>query len=147
MRLVLRTELNGKNKMEAINSLAVPVIDYSFGIIEWTQEELRKLNTKTRKCLTLFKMLHPRADVIRLYLPRRIGGRDLRNIKDAHDIVILRMGKYINCASENDKVLTIIQQCLNESNTQKIIENRAERLERNLGIENTHSYSNIKAYL
>ncbi|KAI5731368.1 hypothetical protein M8J77_008920 [Diaphorina citri] len=59
------------------------------------------------------------------------------------------MGKYINCASENDKVLTIIQQCLNESNTQKNIVNRAERLElleRNLGIENTHSYSNIKAY-
>ncbi|KAI5750850.1 hypothetical protein M8J77_001785 [Diaphorina citri] len=146
MRLVLRTELNGKNKMEAINSLAVPVIDYSFGIIEWTQEELRKLDTKTRKCLTLFKMLHPRADVSRLYLPRRIGGRGLRNIKDAHDIAILRMGKYINCASENDKVLTIIQQCLNESNTQKNIVNRAERLERNLGIENTHSYSNIKAY-
>ena len=30
VRLILRTELNGRNKMEAINSLAVPVVQYSF---------------------------------------------------------------------------------------------------------------------
>ena len=35
VRLVLRTELKGRNKIEAINSLAVPVVQYSFGIIDW----------------------------------------------------------------------------------------------------------------
>lgn len=35
VRVILRTELNGRNKMEAINSLAVPVVQYSFGIIDW----------------------------------------------------------------------------------------------------------------
>ena len=35
VRLILRTELNGRNKIEAINSLAVPVVQYSFGIIYW----------------------------------------------------------------------------------------------------------------
>ena len=34
VRLILRTELNGKNKIEAVNSLAVPVVQYSFGIID-----------------------------------------------------------------------------------------------------------------
>ena len=34
VRLILRTELNGRNKMEAINSLAVPVVQYTFGIID-----------------------------------------------------------------------------------------------------------------
>ena len=32
--LILRTELNGKNKIEAVNSLAVPVVQHSFGIID-----------------------------------------------------------------------------------------------------------------
>ena len=34
VRLILRTELNGRNKIEAVNSLAVPVVQYSFGIID-----------------------------------------------------------------------------------------------------------------
>ena len=34
VRLILRTELIGRNKMEAVNSLAVPVVQYSFGIID-----------------------------------------------------------------------------------------------------------------
>ena len=39
VRLILRTELNGRNKIEAINSLAVPVVQYSFGTRE---NELRE---------------------------------------------------------------------------------------------------------
>ena len=33
IRLVLKTELNSKNRIEAINSLTVPVVQYSFNII------------------------------------------------------------------------------------------------------------------
>ena len=63
VRLILRTELNGKNKIEAVNSLAVPVVQYSFGIIDWKISELKKIDTKTRKLLNMHKMLHPKADV------------------------------------------------------------------------------------
>ncbi|CAH3183407.1 unnamed protein product [Porites lobata] len=66
VRLILRTELNGRNKIEAINSLAVPVVQYSFGIIDWKISELKKIDTKTRKLLNIHKMLHPKADVERL---------------------------------------------------------------------------------
>ena len=41
LRLVLGTELSAKNKIQAIGSLAVPVLRYSFGIINWHQEELQ----------------------------------------------------------------------------------------------------------
>jgi hypothetical protein len=41
LRLVLNTELSAKNKMKAIGSLAVPVLRYSFGIINWHQEEIQ----------------------------------------------------------------------------------------------------------
>jgi hypothetical protein len=33
LRLILSTELSEKNKMQAIGSLAIPVLKYSFGII------------------------------------------------------------------------------------------------------------------
>jgi len=35
LRLVLGTELSAKYKIEAIGSLAVPVLRYSFGIFNW----------------------------------------------------------------------------------------------------------------
>ena len=34
-RLILKTELNSKNRKFAINTLAIPVITYSFDIIDW----------------------------------------------------------------------------------------------------------------
>jgi len=38
LRLVLSTELSAKNKFQAIGSLAVVVLRYSFGIINWHLE-------------------------------------------------------------------------------------------------------------
>jgi hypothetical protein len=40
LRLILSIELSTKNKMQAIGSLAVPVLTYSFGIINWHEEEI-----------------------------------------------------------------------------------------------------------
>jgi len=48
----LGTELSAKNKIQAIASLAVPVLGYSFGIVNWNQEELQKPDRKT-KLLTI----------------------------------------------------------------------------------------------
>ena len=57
-------------RTDAINrTLAVPVVTYSFNIINWKIEELMKLDRKTRKFLTMAKMYHPKADVDRLYIP------------------------------------------------------------------------------
>jgi hypothetical protein len=40
-------KLSAKNKIQGIGSLAVPVLRYSFGIINWHQEEPQKLDRKT----------------------------------------------------------------------------------------------------
>ena len=66
-----------KSELEAINTLAVPLVTYSFNIINWTLQELTKLDTKTRKFLTMYKMHNLKSDVDRLYLPRTEGGRGL----------------------------------------------------------------------
>ena len=51
IRLVLKSELNAANRIDAINTLAVPVVAYSFIIINWKMEELMRLDRKTRKFL------------------------------------------------------------------------------------------------
>lgn len=68
VRAVLKTYLNAKNKMSAIISIAVPVIQYSFGIIKWTLSEIRKMDRQTRKLLTMHGTLHPRADIDRSHI-------------------------------------------------------------------------------
>ena len=60
MRKLLKTQLNSKNKIMAINSLAAPVMTYSFGILPWLKSEIEKLDRKTRKILTMNVMHHPR---------------------------------------------------------------------------------------
>jgi predicted short-subunit dehydrogenase-like oxidoreductase (DUF2520 family) len=68
---------NNNNKIKSIGSLAVPVLRYDFGIVNWHQAELQKLDRKTRKLLTIHGQHHPKADVDRLHVPRKQGGRGL----------------------------------------------------------------------
>jgi hypothetical protein len=41
LRMVLKSELNARNKITAIGALAVAVLRYSFGIINWKLEEIK----------------------------------------------------------------------------------------------------------
>ena len=68
LRLVLKSELNAANRFEAINTLPGPVVTYSFNIINWKISEIKRLDTKTRKLLTIHRMHYPKADVNRMYL-------------------------------------------------------------------------------
>jgi hypothetical protein len=52
-RMVLKSELNARNKITAVGALAVPILRYSFGIINWRLEEIKQIDRKTRKMLTL----------------------------------------------------------------------------------------------
>ena len=81
IRQVLKTKLTGQNKIQALNTYAMPVISYTAGIIEWTQTEIAELDRRTRKLLNIYGGLHPRADVHRLYLPRQLGGRGLKEVE------------------------------------------------------------------
>ena len=95
VRSILRTELNGRNKIEAINSLAVPVVQYSFGIIDWRISEFKKIDKKARKLLNMQKMLHPKADVERLYIPRKDGGRGLIEVETAFKTATIGLDHYL----------------------------------------------------
>ena len=73
IKLVLKSELNARNKIAAINTLTVPVILYSYGVIDWKLDEIQDLDRMTRKQLCMNQMLVKRADVDRILppMPRR----------------------------------------------------------------------------
>ena len=77
LKLVLKSKLSGKNKIMAANTWAVAILRYSAGVVEWKTNELKVLDRKTRKMMTLYGALHPKSDVDRVYLARQKGGRGL----------------------------------------------------------------------
>ena len=56
VRAILKTELNSANRIEAINTLAIPVVTYSFNIINWTISDIKKIDVKIRKLMTCNRM-------------------------------------------------------------------------------------------
>ena len=81
LRLILKSKLNGKNKIQAINTWAVALLRYGVGIINWKVDELKKMYRRTRKTLTMYGALHPKSDRDQLYLKRKHGGRGLMSIE------------------------------------------------------------------
>lgn len=66
-----------KNEITAVNSLAVPVAMYSFEVIDWRRrEEIKVMDRKNRKLLTVDDMLHPKSDVDRQYAKRKTVAED-----------------------------------------------------------------------
>ena len=107
LRLVLGTELSAKNKIQAIGSLAVPVLRYSFGIVNWHREELQKLDRKTRKLLTIHGQHHPKADVDRLYVPSKQGGRGLMHLEAAHTVETTKLAEYVD--RKEDPLIQVVR--------------------------------------
>ena len=101
------TELSAKNKIHAIGSLAVPELRYNFGIVNWHQEKLQKLGQKTRKLLTFHGQHHPKADLERLYVPRKQGGRGLMQLEEAHAVGITKLMEYVN--RKEDPLIQVVR--------------------------------------
>jgi hypothetical protein len=111
----LDTELSAKNKIQVVGELAVPVLRYSFGIINWHQEELRKLDRKMRKLLTIHGWHHPEEDVDRLYVPRKQGGRGMMQLEEAYIIEITKLMEYGD--STEDPLIQIVRTLQNNINS------------------------------
>ena len=71
LKLVLKSKLNGKSEIKAANTWAVSILRYSAGVVEWKTDELKVLDRKNRKMMTLHGALHPKSDVERVYVARQ----------------------------------------------------------------------------
>ena len=94
--MILKLEFNVKNKITATGALVVLVLRYSFGIINCRTEEIKQIDRKTRKMLTVYKMHHPKADIDRLYVKRKEGGRGLMQVEAAYKAEIINIAEYLN---------------------------------------------------
>ena len=56
---------------------------------------LRALDRKARKLLTIYRSLHPQADVDRLYVKRSQGGRGLISVEDCVNIEVGSLYQYV----------------------------------------------------
>ena len=75
-------KLSSRNLIKGINTWAVSLVRYSEPFLKWTREELKHMDQRTRKLMTMHKALHSRDDVDRLYVSRKEGGRGLASIED-----------------------------------------------------------------
>ena len=100
VRLILESELNASNRVNAINSLAIPVVTYGFGIIKWSITDIRRIDGKIRKLLTSFRMHHPKSDVDRIYLPRKIGGRGLIQLEQSFKTSLVGLEEYLKTTDD-----------------------------------------------
>ena len=102
-------ELNTKNKITAIGALVVPVLSYSFVIINWRLEEIRKLDTTTIKIVKLYKLYHPKADRDRLYVKKK--RRRKRPVTNWSDVLykegVINIAEYLNIKYAEDLFVNI----------------------------------------
>ena len=93
-RKLLETKLCSWNLIKGINTWAVPVVTYFGPFLKWTRNELKEVDLRTRKLMTMHKALQSRDDVDRLYVLRKEGGRGFASIEDSVDASI-RLKDYI----------------------------------------------------
>ena len=55
---------------------------YTAGVLDWGSTELKKMDVKTRKTMTMHGAFHRKSDVDRLYMKRKDGGRGLISVVD-----------------------------------------------------------------
>ena len=134
VRLILKSELNAVNRISAINSLAIPVITYSMNIINWQINDIKKVDTKTRKFLTMYAMHHPKAEVDRLYLPRNEGGRGLIQIELTYKITTTDLETYLR--ESKDRMMKLV---LEHEKKKKLYSftKEAAKFRQELGIDQT----------
>ena len=95
VRLITETELNAKNRILAVNTLALPVMTFSYNIINLNLNELKKINVKIRKLLTFQRMHQPKEDVARLYIPKNKGGRGLMQLELCYKTTTIELYNYL----------------------------------------------------
>ena len=57
------------------------VFTYGAGMLQWKESELKDVDRKSRKEMTMDGVLHPKSNVDRLNMKRKEGGRGLMSVE------------------------------------------------------------------
>ena len=95
LELLIKTELNDRNLMKAINSKVIPVAEYPMNVCRFSKEELLELDQIIKRQLRKNKMLGRQSSDERLYLKQEEGGRGLKSLRDVYKETKLRVACYM----------------------------------------------------
>ena len=95
LKTILKTDLNAKNNMIAINEFVNPVLTYTYGIVNWTEQDIKSADILVRKMLHMNRMFEIWSDVDRLYIPRNNGGRGLVSLWDSFKTTNARLAHFL----------------------------------------------------
>ena len=84
VKKIWNSELYSRNKVDAQNTFALPILTPTFGVLNWTKQELTQIDVKTRKILTQTGSFHRNSDVDCLYCYRSKEGRGLNSVVDTY---------------------------------------------------------------
>ena len=101
LQLFLKSKLNGKNKITAINIWEVAVFIYAAGILQWKESELKDVERIPRKAMTMYGALYQKSNVDRLYVKRNEGGRGLMSVERCVKEGKNSLGFYVPNSEEN----------------------------------------------
>jgi hypothetical protein len=88
----------------ATEALAVPVFKYSLGIVNWRLEEIKQIDSKTRKMLKLYKIHHPKGD-----MDRNEEWRGLVQVEATYKTEIINIAEYLNSKYKEDQFVNIVK--------------------------------------
>jgi len=93
---ILQIELKLKNKLTAVNILAIPFQLYSFRRVNWLRKEIESMDQTMRNSSLLKKGIHHlKADCSRLYTKRQHSGCGLVKLESAYNAAVVGLSKYI----------------------------------------------------
>ena len=122
---IWQSELSSFNKVIANNTFAIPVLTNTVGIIDWTIEEIKEIDIRTRKQLMTTGNFHPNRDVDKLYLPRSQGDRGLKMVARVFENRVVAVGQYLMINSSRSNIIKFVY----EQEQQNIIQIQQKLLE------------------
>lgn len=97
--------MDGRNLITGINTWTISLLRYPASFLEWTKDELRLLERRTRILLNIYGVLHSTDSVAWLYLPRKMVGHGLIAVVDFVIQAELGLAKYV--AESNERLIIV----------------------------------------
>ena len=108
---LLVNSMKKRTGMSCLGNLEFGEVDIKLGIVQgdslsplvfvfvcfgWRKCELQAIDRKTRKSFTIYGEFYTKSDVGRLYIRRKIGGRNLIAIKDCVELAVRGLEVYVH---------------------------------------------------
>jgi uncharacterized protein YqeY len=105
--MILKPELNCKNKIIATGVLTVPVLRYIFGVIDCRFEERQKIDKKTGNMQIMSRMGYQKGDS--LHVNGKQGEKGLLQTEATYQAEIINIAKYLNTKYKEGEILSRVK--------------------------------------